>query len=313
MKAIVFGGTGFIGSHVVEQLILSGHTVTVAARETSDTRFLDSLGVNTVRIDFSNTAAIKETIEGHEVVYNCTAAAKVSTKSSLDAEVEINLTRTLIEQAALAKALRFIQLSTIMVYDFQTQDPMDESYIPQVEYPIQEIEIQREKIVEELGKKYGIETFILRPASTIGSRDRASFFSNFFSSHKNDNYVIVDGGNARVSLVDTRDIGRAMVWLGTYKKSTQDNGIFVLKGFDTTWTELKDEVDKVTGRIANVTALPKEVALTVLSPFEVNSLTMNRVWNDDKIKKCGFSTKYSLTETLENAVRDLENLPVQLG
>lgn len=44
LKAIVFGGTGFIGSHVVEQLHLAGHQVTAAVRETSNTSFLESLG-----------------------------------------------------------------------------------------------------------------------------------------------------------------------------------------------------------------------------------------------------------------------------
>ncbi len=45
MKAIVFGSTGFIGSHVVEQLSLAGHQVTAVVRNTSNTEFLESLGV----------------------------------------------------------------------------------------------------------------------------------------------------------------------------------------------------------------------------------------------------------------------------
>ncbi|GLI10721.1 hypothetical protein YDYSG_67570 [Paenibacillus tyrfis] len=44
MNAVVFGGSGFIGSHTVEQLVLAGHEVTAAVREQSDTAFLDRLG-----------------------------------------------------------------------------------------------------------------------------------------------------------------------------------------------------------------------------------------------------------------------------
>lgn len=166
MKAIIFGGTGFIGSHVVEQLHLAGHQVTAAVRETSDTTFLENLGVNVVRIDFSNSAAIGNVIEGHEVVYNCTADANLHTQINWNDSVEIKLTRTLIEAAALHGALRFIQLSSIVIYDFQTNEPIDESYISHPEYPIQSLLLERERIIEEVGRKTGITTIVLRPAST---------------------------------------------------------------------------------------------------------------------------------------------------
>jgi dihydroflavonol-4-reductase len=312
MKAIVFGGTGFIGSHVVEQLQLAGHQVTAAVRDTSDTTFLKSLGVNVVRIDFSNSSAIGKVIEGHEVVYNCTAAAKLHTQISLDAPVEIKLTRTLIEAAASHGASRFIQLSTIVIYDFQSNEPIDESYTPQPEYPIQRLGIEREKIIEEAGRKTGITTIVLRPASTLGVRDHSSFFARLFAAHVNDQYPMVGNGDVKVSLVDTRDIGRAMVWLGTFQKPQHDNGIYLLKGFDTTWKQLKTAIDHATGKISKTINIPEfltdeQMIAYHLTPFVLKTFTVNRLWNDNKIRKLGFDTKYSLTDAVEAAVRDLMN------
>jgi len=43
MKVFVTGGTGFIGFHLVESLLQSGHEVTCLVRETSDTSWLDQL------------------------------------------------------------------------------------------------------------------------------------------------------------------------------------------------------------------------------------------------------------------------------
>ncbi|MBI5748914.1 MAG: NAD(P)-dependent oxidoreductase [Nitrospinae bacterium] len=310
MKAIVFGGTGFIGSHVVEQLSSTGHEVTVAARDMSNTKFLENLGVNIVRIDFSNSAVIEKIIEGHEVVYNCTAAAKLHTKISMDAEVEIKLTRTLIETSSSKGASRFIQLSTIVIYDFRTNEPIDESYISHPEYPIQSLGLEKEKIIEEVGTKTGIETIVLRPASAIGTRDHSSFFARLFAAHANDQYPIVGNGDAKISLVDTRDIGRAMVWLGTYQKPKHDNGVYLLKGFDTTWNQLKKELDNTTGKISKTIVLPEDLAdeqliKFKLTPFAFKTFTVNRLWNDNKIRKLGFYTKYSLTDAVEAAVRDL--------
>ena len=45
MKSLVTGATGFVGSHIVEKLIAQGHDVIAFARKTSDTTFLESLGI----------------------------------------------------------------------------------------------------------------------------------------------------------------------------------------------------------------------------------------------------------------------------
>lgn len=310
MKAIVFGATGFIGGHVVEQLHLAGHQVTAAVRYTSDTSFLEKLGIPIVSIDFSDHTAINKAIEGHEVVYNCTADAKLHSQISLDAPVEIQLTRTLIEAAASQGASRFIQLSTIVIYDFQSNDPMDESYPNQPEYPIQRLGIEREKIVQEIGRKTGITTIVLRPASTIGPRDKASFFARLYAAHAHGQYPILGDGTAKVSLVDTRDIGRAMVWLGHEVKPESDHNVYLLKGYDTTWEQLKAELDHATGRVAQTLHIPEnlteeQMEAYKLTPFAIKTLMINRLWNDAKIRKLGFETKYTLRESVEAAVRDL--------
>lgn len=302
MKAIVFGSTGFIGSHVVEQLQLAGHQVTAAIRDTSNTTFLESLGVNVVRIDFSNPEAIGKAIEGNEVVYNCTADTNLHTQNSLDAPVETKLTKTLIETAVSQGVSRFIQLSTIVVYDFKSNNPIDESYVSQPEYLTQRVAIEREKVIEEVAKKTGIETVILRPASTIGIRDTKSFFARLFTAHTNDQFPMVGNGDTKVSLIDTRDIGRAMEWLGTYEKPKADNGVYLLKGFDTTWFQLKKEIDRQTGRNAKIVQLS-----TSEQTIMVKNFTINRIWDDNKIKKLGVNTRYSLTDAVEASVYDLLN------
>ncbi|MGD8189643.1 NAD-dependent epimerase/dehydratase family protein [Brevibacillus ginsengisoli] len=310
MKAVVFGGSGFIGGHVVEQLKLAGHQVTAVVRETSNTQFLENLGVKVLRINYSVPDAIGQTMIGQDVVYNCTAEAKLGTPILLEADVEIHLTRKLIEAAASQGINRFIQLSTIVVYDFRSNEPIDESYVTQPEFPIQELGIARERIVEEIGRKHGMTTIILRPASTIGTRDKKSFFARLFLAHASDQYPMIDEGDTQITLVDTRDIGRAMVWLGIYKKPVNDNGIYLLKGFDTTWGQLKREIDRFSGRIAQTVDIPatltdEQMAAYHLNRFAHKTFTVNRIWDDSKIRSLGFNTRYSLDEAVEVAVHDL--------
>lgn len=302
MKAIVFGGTGFIGSHVVEQLYLAGHQVTAVVRNTSNSTFLESLRVNVVRMDFSKSEDIRIVMEGQDVVYNCTADTNFQKLNSSSAPVEIDLTKKLINAAALNRISRFIQLSTIVIYDFKSNEPIDESYISQPEFIMQRVSLEREKVIEEVGRKTGIETVILRPASTIGVRDIKSFFSRLFTAYMNDQFPMVGNGDTIVSLIDSRDIGRAMEWLGTYDKPKDDNGVYLLKGFDTTWYELKKEIDRATGKNAKIVQLP-----TAEETMMVKNFTVNRIWNDTKIKRLGFNTRYTLTDAVESSVSDLLN------
>ncbi len=58
MKTVVFGGTGFIGSHVAEQLEISGHEVTAIVRSSSDTQFLSTLGLNILPLALDNARNI---------------------------------------------------------------------------------------------------------------------------------------------------------------------------------------------------------------------------------------------------------------
>ncbi|MEO2077068.1 MAG: NAD(P)-dependent oxidoreductase [Bacillus sp. (in: firmicutes)] len=301
MKAIVFGGTGFIGSHVVEQLQLGGHTVTAAVRNTSNIDFLERLGVEILRIDFSNKEEISNVIKGHSVVYNCTADTHLGTATENQEEPEIQLARTLITLAAEEGVSRFIQLSTIVVYDFQTSEPIAETYVTKPEYPIQRIKLEKDKIVKEIGVREGISTIIVRPASAIGLRDVTSFFSRLLTAHEHDQFPLARDGEASVSLVNTRDIGRAMVLLGEISEQNSDNGIYLVKGFDTTWGQLKEEIDRVVGRKAMVTEVPKTD-----TSFAGKTLQVNRIWDDSKIRALGFKPEFSLQETVVEAINDIK-------
>lgn len=300
MKAIVFGGSGFIGSHVVEQLLAAGHQVTAAVRETSDVHFLKSIGVNLVTVDFSRMESIGKSIEGHEVVYNCTADVELDLEKALNLQLEMRLAKLLVEAAAKHGASRFIQLSTIVVYDFRTKNPIDESYIPKPDYPIQSLKLEKDRVIKRIGKELGIETIILRPASTIGLRDRKSFFSRLFHTHMIDQFPLAEHGEAQVSLVDTRDIGRAMAFLGTLKLQNADNGLFLLKGFDTTWRQLKKEMDLAVGTNAETVELPAND-----STFAGKTLSINRLWNDAKIRNAGFQSLYTLKDSVSISVAEL--------
>ncbi len=236
----------------------------------------------------------------------------LDSQNSIKTPVEIALTKMLIKLAVSQGISRFIQLSTIVIYDFQKNEPIDENYVSRPEFSIQKIGIERENIFEKIGRKAGMTTIILRPASTIGSRDQKSFFARLYMAHAYNQYPVVGHGKSIVSLVDARDLGRAMVFLGTNSTIEQDHHVYLLKGFETTWMNLKLEIDRVTGKKANIIeiteSLTEEQLRNIkLTPFALKTLTVNRIWNDRKIRDLGFETKYSLQDAVKTSVKDIRN------
>ncbi|OGW59459.1 MAG: hypothetical protein A2V83_05780 [Nitrospirae bacterium RBG_16_64_22] len=320
MKAVVFGGTGFIGSHVAEQLVRAGHEVTAVVRPTSKTAFLESLKIPVLKADFSDADHLARLIQGHEVVYNCTANVKFHLSMEDHRAVEVHLTRRLVEAAAKAGARRFVQLSTIKVYGCDLPaTPVDEAYPCRPDFPFEKVSLEREQVVRDVAARTGLDYAILRPAGTIGSRD-TSFFSFLYKSHVGGGFPMIGGGTARISLVDTRDIGRAMVWLGTLPEARGE--VYLLRGFEASWMDLKEAIDRVRGVTAKVRRLPPGLAMGLARFFEwvtpyggspwltrlaVRSMTANALFDDSKIRRAGFATIHdSLEETLSNAIADLE-------
>lgn len=69
MKALVLGGCGFIGSHVVDALVAGGHGVTVFDRARE--RFREPLPDVTYAFgDFSDKMAIAEALVGKDIVFH---------------------------------------------------------------------------------------------------------------------------------------------------------------------------------------------------------------------------------------------------
>jgi nucleoside-diphosphate-sugar epimerase len=72
--AFVTGATGFVGSHLAEQLTAAGWTVRALVRPTSDVALLCSLGAELVPGDLGDEAAMARGADGAEVVFHLAAS-----------------------------------------------------------------------------------------------------------------------------------------------------------------------------------------------------------------------------------------------
>ncbi|MEK7859409.1 MAG: NAD-dependent epimerase/dehydratase family protein [Elusimicrobiota bacterium] len=90
MRALVTGGTGFLGGAIASRLMKEGWTVRSLARGAAPG--LQALGVDVVRADLSDAKAVKAACSGCEVVFH--AAAKVGLWGSYKEFYEANVVGT---------------------------------------------------------------------------------------------------------------------------------------------------------------------------------------------------------------------------
>jgi dihydroflavonol-4-reductase len=79
VKALVTGSNGFLGSHLVEELVTRGYEVSCLVRRTSNLRWLKGLSVRLVYGDVTSPESLREAVVGKDYVYH--TAGIVSARS----------------------------------------------------------------------------------------------------------------------------------------------------------------------------------------------------------------------------------------
>lgn len=171
---LLTGATGFVGSHVAEALARRGDTVRTLARAGSDTAFLDSLGVQVVRGDLTDAAALKTAADGCDVVVHC--AAKVGDWGHVDGYRAVNVEglRNLLD-ATLGKPLhRFVHVSSLGVYAARHHYATDETEpLPNDHIDgYTQSKVESERLALQYHRKQNVPVTILRPGFVYGPRDR---------------------------------------------------------------------------------------------------------------------------------------------
>jgi UDP-glucose 4-epimerase len=124
-RVLVTGGSGFIGSHVVDALVRDGRTPRIFDLRRSP--FHDD--VETVTGDLTDTAALARAMAGCSAVVHLAAAADVGEVEADPAEAERRNARgtlSMLEAARGAGVARVVYASTVWVYSDVVADEVDE-------------------------------------------------------------------------------------------------------------------------------------------------------------------------------------------
>jgi nucleoside-diphosphate-sugar epimerase len=177
---LVTGATGMLGSHIAEHLVARGRRVRALVRPSSDTTFLQGLGVELVTGNLTDADACHRAVQDVDVVYH--AAAKVGdwgvwAQFQVDC---IDATRTLAHAAAAAGVGRFLHVSSTSAYGHPPDgpDPIDET-TPLgrgvwVWDPYTRSKVESEQLLWDIATRTGLPLTVIRPSWLYGERDRTT-------------------------------------------------------------------------------------------------------------------------------------------
>ena len=171
MKVLVTGGTGFIGSHLVEKLVLEGNQVKVLDWGEYNIRYLQKLkGMEFIKGDLRNKQVIEKALRDVEVVYHLASihlAVGVSDKEYW--EVNVGGTEKILKACLKRNLKRFIHCSSVGVLGNIDKPPADESYPYNPDTIYERTKAQGEQTALRYGEK-GIPVVVARPAWVYGPR-----------------------------------------------------------------------------------------------------------------------------------------------
>lgn len=177
MKCVIFGGGGFIGSAIVDRLLLDGHELRIFERPRVEPyrKFTEDERVEWIVGDIQNTHDVRVAIEGVDVVLHLvsTTLPKNSNEDPVY-DVQSNLVATLhILNAMVDKVPKIVFISSGgTVYGNPKYLPIDELHPtdPLASYGITKLTI--EKYLHLFEHLRGVQAITLRVANPYGERQR---------------------------------------------------------------------------------------------------------------------------------------------
>lgn len=184
MKVLVTGADGFIGSHLVEELVKKGFQVKAFVYYNSFNTWgwLDILpdeimkNVEIFQGDIRDPNGVGEAVKGMDAVFHLAALIAIPfSYHSPDTYVETNIKGTLnVLQASRKLDIRRVLItSTSEVYGTAQYVPIDEKHPFQGQSPYSATKIGADRLAESFYRSFQLPVTIVRPFNTYGPRQSA--------------------------------------------------------------------------------------------------------------------------------------------
>lgn len=251
--AVVTGGTGFVGSHLVDLLLNKGYEIRCITRKSSDLKWLKDKDVKIFDCGLYNKEALKEVIREADYVYHVAGVVKSKTKEGYF-RGNVDTTRTLIEATLESNSnlKRFLVVSSQTVTGPSLDGkPVNEETKCRPITTYGKSKWEEEKLVLSFKDKLPIT--ICRAPAVYGERDTEIFI--YFKTFSKGLTTTVGFNEKKLSLIHVLDLVNGFYLAATNQKS---NGqiYFISSEEFYTWSQINNITSTIIGKKPIVIKVP---------------------------------------------------------
>jgi nucleoside-diphosphate-sugar epimerase len=223
MRLFLTGGTGLLGSHVAEIATTEGANVVSLARPTSNTAYLDSLGVALSIGNLRDVESIASDMKGCDAVVHIASPIGGWGSPKLYEDNTVIGTSNVISAMEASSVKILIHISTISVHGLDPihGKPVSETngfgsqFLPYDHYG--PAKVKAEKLVKEAHETGRIKATVLRPGWIYGPRDNNSY-GRLADLMRRGIAIKVGSGENQIPLIYAGNAARA-VWATLVRES----------------------------------------------------------------------------------------------
>jgi dihydroflavonol-4-reductase len=261
VKVFVTGATGFVGSHVAQELSRHGADLRILIRSSSKLANLEGIPAETVVGDLLQVAALRSALDGCDAVMHVAADYRlwVTDPEKMHA-TNVTGTRELLRLAREAGVARVVYTSSVATMGFFSDGRLCDEATP-ISLANMIGHYKRSKYLAEqeavAAARAGQQVIILNPTTPIGSGDIkptptgriiVDFLKRRFPAY-------MDTG---LNLVDVDEVARTHVKALTAGQSGER---YILGGENLTLKQLLDKMSAITGLPSPTMRVPHSVAM----------------------------------------------------
>ena len=229
MKSLVTGGAGFIGSHLVERLVLLGHDVIVidnfSIGRMSNLKKVQNK-IKIINADVTKIEKIEKLFKGVQNVFHLAALADIVPsieKPSNYFRANVNGTLNVLECSVKYRVKRFIYSASSSCYGIPKRYPTPETSLIDPKYPYALTKRMGEELVLHYSNIYNLNATSLRFFNVYGPRARTSgtygaVFGVFLAQKfANKPLTVVGSGRQRRDFTFVSDVVDAIIKINKCK------------------------------------------------------------------------------------------------
>jgi len=258
MRIAVTGGTGFVGTHLVEALRKAGHDARLLVRSRNAVAALEARGVEVVPGSLEDDAALGRLAEGADLLFH--VAGLVAGRSKADfLAVNRDGAASVARAARAAGVRRLVLVSSLAVTGPTTPGrPRDETAVPSPVTLYGWSKLAGEQAV----RAAGVAWTIVRPSAVYGPGDRQ--FLRLFRAARLGVLPLLGDGCQQLSLVHAKDLAEALVTVGA--SATAEGRVYhAAHPAVVTQRELVQAIGRSTGRRVRCLTVPAPAVRGILA------------------------------------------------